>query len=147
MNGNADFDFAVVFIPPAEEGRDEERKWVKTGIEFYDNEPYVSTVACDRWADWSLVQTGIKTLDGGEKEVTLELERSEKDDTLWVYVVDGEKKMPVREITWALSDVDGNGKGEESVCRVGVYAATPTVGDGRAELEVAFRGLNYEFKE
>jgi regulation of enolase protein 1 (concanavalin A-like superfamily) len=137
----------LVFILPAEKGKEKERKWIKSGIEFYEGEAYVSTVACDRWADWSLVQTGIKNLDSGEKEVTLEMERREKDATLWVYVVDGEKKVPVREVTWALSDIDRNGDGGEKVCWVGVYAATPTVGEGRSELEVRFEGLKYEDRE
>ena len=30
----------------------EERKWVKTGIEFTHGGPHVSTVGCDRWVGW-----------------------------------------------------------------------------------------------
>jgi regulation of enolase protein 1 (concanavalin A-like superfamily) len=123
-------------------------KWIKTGIEFYEGEAYVSTVACDRWSDWSLVQNGIVTLATGEKQVTLEMERKDDDDTLWIYVLhqdgDGgeEKRIPVREVTWALSEgekMDGVEKMMREVW-VGVYAATPTAEDGRT-LEVKFTGF------
>lgn len=92
----------------------------------------MSTVAADRWADWSLVQTGLK--DG--KEVTLEFERNKEEGTLWIYVVDGEKKIPVREVTWILSE------GDEKECWIGVYAAKPT-----ANAEGTERGLVVDFKD
>lgn len=140
----------LVFILPAAKGEDDEnRQWIKSGIEFYEGEAYVSTVACDAWADWSLVQTGITPVPSASGsqgyEVTLEMERKAVDDTLWVYVIDGDKKVPVREVTWALSDEDG-----ENMCWLGVYAATPMpkVGEPRDEgLKVSFRGLKYEFRE
>ncbi|KAI9739951.1 MAG: hypothetical protein M1818_005007 [Claussenomyces sp. TS43310] len=126
----------------------EKRRWVKTGIELYEGEAYVSTVACDAWADWSLFQTGITASGtGGEKEVTLEMERKGRDATLWVYVVDGEKRAPVRDVTWLASEEEGDG--EERVVWVGVYAATPTLPkEGKREqLEVGFRGLRYGFRK
>jgi regulation of enolase protein 1 (concanavalin A-like superfamily) len=112
-----------------------DQKWVKTGIEFYNGAAYVSTVAADRWADWSLVQVGIR-----EGKVTLEIEREEKDDTLWIFVVDEEgKRVPVREVTWVLSEP------EERECWVGVYTAMPKA-DGR-DLEVKFEGWELEVRE
>jgi uncharacterized protein len=133
----------VFILPASSSAKPEERKWIKTGIEFYQGDAYVSTVACDRWADWSLINTGIKEGENGEKYVELLIERKEGDDTFWVYVLDGEKKSPVREVTWVLSE-----KGEEGSDReawVGVYAATPTgMEEGsRAELEVRFEGLEF----
>ncbi|KAG0649173.1 Regulation of enolase 1 [Hyphodiscus hymeniophilus] len=120
----------LVFILP--ESSDGSRKWIKSGIEFYQGEAYVSTVAADRWADWSLVQTGLR----GGREVTLEFERSPEEGTLWIYVVDGEKKIPVREVTWILSE------GDEKECWVGVYAAKPTESSKgtEPELVVDFKG-------
>lgn len=103
---------------------------MKTGVEFYQGEVYVSTVTADRWADWSLVQVGIK--EGNT--VTLEMER--ETDTLWIYVVDGEKRVPIREVTWILSEPG------ETVCLVGVYTATPKT-DGKP-LEVQFSGWELE---
>ena len=92
----------------------------------------MSTVTMDRWADWSLVQTGLK--EG--KELTLEFERNPEEGTLWIYVIDGEKKIPVREVTWILSE------GDDKECWVGVYAANPTVSKERTEqgLVVSFKG-------
>ncbi len=109
----------------------EDLKWVKTGIEFYQEEVYVGTVGADRWADWSLLQVGIK--DG--KSVTLEIERDAEADTLWVYVVEGTRRHPIREVTWVLSEPDVE-------AWVGVYAASPKP-DGK-ELEVRFDGWELE---
>ncbi|PMD47986.1 hypothetical protein L207DRAFT_506888 [Hyaloscypha variabilis F] len=109
----------------------EDLKWVKTGIEFYQEEVYVGTVGADRWADWSLLQVGIK--EG--KSVTLEIERDPEADTLWVYVVDGTRRHPIREVTWILSEPDVE-------AWVGVYAASPKP-DGK-ELEVKFEGWELE---
>jgi uncharacterized protein len=120
----------LVFILPGEE-----RKWIKTGIEFYSGDAYVSTVACDRWADWSLVQTGIRG-EHGRKSVTIEAERNPEEGTLWLYIIDGEKRIPIREVTWVLSE------GDEKEVWVGVYAATPTV-EGRKEGD----GLKVSFEE
>ena len=73
------------------------------------------------------MQAGIKH----GNEVTLLAERHEVEGTLWLYVVDGEKKFPLRECTWILSE------GGEKEFWVGVYAARPTKGEA---LEVKFKG-------
>jgi regulation of enolase protein 1 (concanavalin A-like superfamily) len=112
-------------------------KWVKTGIEFYEGEPFVGTVACDRWADWSLVSAGIRDVGGGKKGAKLEIERREGDGTLWVYVVDGEKRVGVREITWPLNEDEAGSK----EAWVGVYAARPKEGK---DLLVEFEGFELE---
>ena len=62
----------VLFALP-KEGDVKEGKWIKTGIEFYDGEPFVGTVAKDRWADWSLTPVGIQDMGSGRKGVTLEV--------------------------------------------------------------------------
>jgi len=121
----------LVFILPTPGSDIKESKWIKTGIEFYLGSAYVSTVVKDRSADWSLAQTNIKN----GKEVTLLVERHEKDDTLWIYAVDGENKAPLREVTWILSE-DGN-----SEVWVGVYAARPMPGDN---LEVKFEAFELQ---
>lgn len=129
----------LVFLLPTVGIEPIDQKWIKTGIEFYEGQPFVSTVAADAWADWSLVQAGIH--DG---TVTLEMERRVKDDTLWIYVIDGQKKIPIREVTWALSQ-----PGAE-ICWVGVYAATPTTVGVEAldkSLNVKFEGWELETTE
>ncbi|EAS35427.3 uncharacterized protein CIMG_00781 [Coccidioides immitis RS] len=109
------------------------RKWIKTGIEFVSGRPYVSTVAKDNWADWSLAPIS----DGGGG-VTIEMVRQK--GALWVYVVEkreGEEIMvPVREITWAFAE-------EEDVkALAGVYACRPAKEGG--ELDVVFRDFELE---
>lgn len=77
-----------------------------------------------------------------KKEVTLEMERNETENTLWIYVVVGggergtEERIPLREVTWILSEKD-----QELL--VGVYAAKPTAG-GNGDLVVKFRGWELE---
>jgi regulation of enolase protein 1 (concanavalin A-like superfamily) len=60
-------------------GNSGDRKWVKTGIEFTHDKPHLSTVAKDRWADWSLLP-----VPSGGTGATLEVVR-EPDDSLWMY--------------------------------------------------------------
>ena len=114
-------------------------QWVKSGIELYNGEPYVGTVGCDRWADWSLTQAGI---DKGK--VTLEMERDGADDTLWIYVVEkeGGKRIPIREVTWVLGNGD---RPDEKEVWVGVYAASPKPDGG--VLEVGFEGWELEVRK
>ena len=59
--------------------------------------------------------------------------------------------MPIREVTWVLSEDGG-----EREAWVGVYAATPTIDgvgdlvdgrDGREELNVGFGGLEWVFRD
>ncbi|KAL3476239.1 hypothetical protein BJX99DRAFT_143660 [Aspergillus californicus] len=94
-------------------GADGSRKWVKTGIELTHGNPHLSTVTRDRWADWSLL-----SVPSGGSGATLEIVR-EPDDSLWIYLVEGVSKAPIREVTWVFAEdvVD---------CWVGVYAARPS---------------------
>lgn len=73
-------------------------------------------------------------LSEGGVGATLELSR-EEDGSLWVYQLEGVKRLPMREVTWFFEG-DGN---EE--CWVGVYAAKPT---GNGALEVTFSHLMIE---
>ncbi|KAK3168100.1 hypothetical protein OEA41_004546 [Lepraria neglecta] len=132
-----------------------ERRWIKTGIEFYNGAPMVSTVACDRWADWSLLPLPTATSRGtsGGTSVTVGMEREVLEgvggSTLCVYVMEGVEKRVVREVTWVFEEVNGEGEEEgelDGECWVGVYAAKPTKdeGDGERELSVEFGGLVVE---
>ncbi|KAJ5585426.1 uncharacterized protein N7459_005226 [Penicillium hispanicum] len=91
------------------------KKWVKAGIELTHGKPHLSVVAKDRWADWSL----------------LPLVR-EVDDSLWIYLVEGVQKSPIREVTWLFQE-------DVQECWVGVYAARPSADGG--ELPVNFGHL------
>ncbi|MCJ1285174.1 hypothetical protein MMC26_004512 [Xylographa opegraphella] len=129
----------LCIILPQNDGKS---KWIKTGIEFYNGAPNVSTVACDRWADWSLTPLP----DGDQKGVTIGMERELLDgkasSVLVVYIVEGNVKRNVREITWVFEDTGEN----ERECWVGVLVGKPTkdTDDEEANLEVQFKGLEIE---
>jgi len=126
-------------------------QWVKSGIEFVDDAPKVGTVACDRFADWSLVTEGIVPASSGgtnATQVTIEMERRPVDDTLWVYIVQDGKRSGVREVTWLLSLAkDEDGKPKEREAWVGVYAATPTIIEGAKPLDVQFEGFQLDLRD
>ncbi|KAI0862725.1 hypothetical protein F4860DRAFT_471593 [Xylaria cubensis] len=94
-------------------------KWLKTGIEYYLGEPQLSTVGCDRWADWSIGPL-TKPVDP-EQGLTLEARREsdENGKSVWIYrlILDestGEEieRIALREVTWILADEDeDDGKG------------------------------------
>lgn len=109
----------------------------QVGREFVEGKPFVSTVAADRWADWSLAK-----LEGAADQVTIEFERREKDETLWVYLVgEGGAREPLREVTWPLAQLEGDGE-----CWVGVYSATPTE-DRTENLVASFKNFELELLE
>ncbi|BDD55732.1 hypothetical protein MPDQ_004200 [Monascus purpureus] len=112
-------------------GRDGDRKWVKSGIEFAHGRPHLSTVAKDRWADWSLLPV---PSDG--HAATIEIVR-EPDNSLWVYQIQGIQRFPIREVTWVFEE---GGATEE--CWIGVYAARPSSEGG--DLTVNFGNLVIE---
>ncbi|KAJ5476170.1 hypothetical protein N7475_001899 [Penicillium sp. IBT 31633x] len=106
------------------------QKWVKCGIELTHGRPHLSVVAKDNWADWSLAP-----VPSGGGAATLELVR-EQDNSLWIYLVEGLQKSPIREVTWVFE--------QEYVkdCWIGVYAARPS--DEGGELSVNFGALAVE---
>jgi len=123
----------LIMVIPQQDGT---KKWIKSQIEFFQGEPFISTVSADRGADMSLLQTGLKGED--RNEVTLECRK--EHNALWIYVVDGEKSVPIREVTWAF------GGGDEQECWVGVFAARPGVNAERADktLMVSFEDFELD---
>ena len=109
------------------------RKWVKTGIELTHGKPHLSSVAKDRWADWSLLP-----LPSQGPAAMIEMVR-EQDNSLWIYLVEGVQKSPIREVTWVFEE-----KGVQD-CWIGVYAARPSSEGG--DLEVKFGHLLIETRE
>ncbi|KAL1604411.1 hypothetical protein SLS59_004209 [Nothophoma quercina] len=118
---------------------DGKTKWLKTGIEWYEGKPWISTVGCDAWADWSVVPIPSYTSDGTRPGATIEARR-EGDvlgKSLWVYWVlkgeDGkEERIPLREVNWFFAEEEGWSIG------VGGYVARPTKDGGEGELDVEF---------
>lgn len=68
----------------------------------------------DRWADWSLL-----SVPSGGAGATLEVVR-EPDDSLWIYLVEGIQKSPIREVTWVFAEKD------VTDAWIGFYAARPS---------------------
>lgn len=104
--------------------------WIKTGIEFYDSRPNLSTVATPpiSTSDWSLIPLSSDT-------VTIKVERERADGgvkgpSLWVYLVEGTTQTAVREVTWPFS-------AERLLenLHVGVYVARPTKLEGENDTE------------
>ena len=122
----------VIFILNGNDGK--KRKWVKTGVELVNDKPHLSTVTKDRWADWSLFPVPSKG-----PGATIEVVR-EPDNSLWVYLVEGVQKSPMREVTWVF---DGEEQAQE--CWVGVYAAKPSNEGG--DLVVKFGHLVVDLVE
>jgi regulation of enolase protein 1 (concanavalin A-like superfamily) len=137
----------LVFPKAGEEEVGQNNRWIKTGIEYYQGEAMVSTVSCDLFADWSLLPLPRSSASTApETSVTLEMEWKDTGSALWIYIVDGEKRIPIREVTWVLSgEID-----KEADVWVGVYAATPIMEGGRIEgeaLEVKFENFKLVSKD
>ncbi|KAI0013891.1 hypothetical protein F4779DRAFT_561783 [Xylariaceae sp. FL0662B] len=109
-------------------------KWVKTGVEYYRGAPQLSTVGCDRFADWSVgpLTAGVDPARGVTVEAVREGGGSGgKGRSVWVYQLlldgDGEvaERIPLREICWILADEDEDGDGEEWLLEVSPLVARP----------------------
>ncbi len=118
-------------------------KWVKTGVEYYNGQRLLSTVACDHWADWSVapLRSGsTKDAEGREwTSVAVRREGDENGTSLWVYGIvqnspgEGAERIPLREICWVYG-----GDEEEWEVSVQAMAARPEKGK-QEELRVEFR--------
>lgn len=104
-------------------------KWIKSGLEHYGSRRNVSVVTKQEFADWSLFPYD-------HYGVTLEMRR-EKSGSLWVYLVVGIQRVPIREVTWVFD-------GEDEVdVMAGAYASRP-VKKG-PDLAVVFKQLEVDF--
>lgn len=110
-------------------------RWIKTGIEFFNGQPLIGTVATYRWSDWSLTPP----MSSHSASATIEIESNE-DGSLWVYLFDDNgNKSPIREVTW-WGDID-----EQVKVSVGVYLAR--VDKEPTNLMVSFKGLEVKIRE
>jgi uncharacterized protein len=72
---------------------DSGRQWVKSGIEYENDRPNLSTVATPKWSDWSLLPLS-------QQKATFEVETA-VDGSLWVYLIEEDgAKTALREVTW-----------------------------------------------
>lgn len=117
------------------------QKWIKTGLEFYNGTPQLSTVACDRYADWSV--TPLAAVGSTTDPISLLVERDESElgVSIWVYYLppgSGEK-VPLREVCWFYAE-----EGGEWDCEVAAFAARPEA-KAKDELKVEFSGLDVQW--
>ncbi|KAK6522794.1 hypothetical protein TWF281_002228 [Arthrobotrys megalospora] len=121
--------------------RKEDSQWIKTGIEYYLDEPWVGTVCCDRWADWSVTPLGTEDVSSSEgPKATIEVERShdELGNSLWIYLIRGGRRVPLREVNWVFTQ-----EGDVWV-DVSAYAARPLGEKGKGEDELLVKFWDYE---
>ena len=136
----------MLVLPPHKESENRkdrgQRRWVKTGIEFFEGKPNISTVASDRWSDWSLAPLPEDSASKIIIELSREVANNEKTSTLWVHFVDpvSGNKRPLREVAWVFEEENLNGSGQ---CEIGVYSAKPIrdEDDSEKELDVIFEDL------
>ncbi|KAJ0316394.1 hypothetical protein COL5a_011592 [Colletotrichum fioriniae] len=121
-----------------------EKRWIKTGLEYYQGTPQLSTVACDRWADWSITPLAAFE-DTKSITVLIEQERDFMGPSFWVYYVkqDG-TKVALREICWVFGDDDCTGK--DWNLTVGALVARPAK-DAKSDLEVQFKDFDVQWSE
>lgn len=85
-----------------------QRKWIKTGIEYFNNHPRYATVGCDAFSDWSLAPVQDEAaVKSGDKSATIivEKENSELGLSWWIFQVDDAgEKMPLRQFCWPFGE-------------------------------------------
>lgn len=111
-------------------------KWIKTGVEIYNNLPRAATVACDTWADWSL--SPVSSSSDGWVTVEVATGKDELGRSLWVHQVVGDEKIPLREVCWPF------GLGEGWEVTVEAYACRPNTEAGE-ELSAEFRDFEVKW--
>ena len=127
-------------------------RWIKTGVELYEGAPQLSTVATDRWADWSIGPLDPAPAPGSSDGVTIEIVREgdENGKSAWVYRRGGggdrSKKVPLREICWIFADERDGAPGgpDEWILEVSPLVARPEK-SASAPLEVRFSEFKVEF--
>ncbi|KAL8922313.1 MAG: hypothetical protein Q9208_005283 [Pyrenodesmia sp. 3 TL-2023] len=136
----------LLLVLPGEKGSDrKQRRWIKTGVEFFEGKTNISTVACDRYADWSLAPLPDDASEKVTVEITREVRGGQKTCTMWVHYINlstGDKR-PLREVAWVFEEGE---YGDDAECEIGVYAAKPIAdeSDPQKELEVTFEDLKIE---
>lgn len=133
----------MVVLPSTKSRPTNQKRWIKTGIEFYQGKPMMSVVAADLWADWSLLPLSASAEKEGKMSVVVERKESKGEwgTVLVVKLVGEDGELPIREVTWAFHDLD-----ESEEIWVGMAVAKPTHGE-KEELTVTFEGFEIELRD
>jgi regulation of enolase protein 1 (concanavalin A-like superfamily) len=133
----------MIVLPATKSRPTSQKRWIKTGIEFYHGKPMMSVVAADLWADWSLLP--LSPTDEKEGRMSVIVEREEEEggwgSVLKISLLGNDGATPIREVTWAFHDLD-----EEEEMWVGIAVAKPTMGE-KDELAVRFEGFKIETRD
>lgn len=98
-------------------------------------------MAAGKWADWGLYPLPAELEGRDEVAVTVELKKTEEHG-VWVYLVlDEERRIPLREITWAFAG-EGEGKGVD----IGAYCCRPSVKLNSENFTVEFEDFRVNVK-
>ncbi|GAB7356820.1 hypothetical protein MBLNU459_g7701t2 [Dothideomycetes sp. NU459] len=133
----------MIVLPSTKSRPTDQKRWIKTGIEYYHGRPMMSVVAADLWADWSLLPLPAKDEKEGRMSVVVEREKEEGDygSVLKIMLVEKDNETPIREVTWAFHDLN-----EDEEMWVGMVVAKPTTSE-KNELVVEFEGFTIETRD
>lgn len=98
----------LAIVRPGDQNQSDEKRWLKTGIEMCDGEPWLTVVGCDRWSDLSMVPLGWGggSAEGGKggRRPTARVEVERVKEALWVYwITEKGRRVPIREVNWFFS--------------------------------------------
>ncbi|EEY15347.1 hypothetical protein D7B24_001693 [Verticillium nonalfalfae] len=128
-------------LEPRNASDEKQRRWVKTGLEYYNGTPQLSTVACDRYADWSITPLSAVGPTDGPLDFVVERNESEHGTSIWIYYAPpgGKERVALREVGWFFAD------GADWDLEVAAFAARPAEKtDGK--LEVEFSGFEAKWE-
>jgi uncharacterized protein len=119
-------------------------KWLKAGVEFFEGQPRLSVVCCDRWADWSVAALPAgpqaEEIRTGARSVTVRAEKV--GEAFWVFYVDeAGVKTALREVAWFYGPEEGAAAWE---IEVAALVARPNK-EVEGPLEATFQALDVEW--
>lgn len=103
----------------------DEDKWIKTGIEFINNNEYISTVVTNPFSDWSVTPITITDIN----KIYIEIERNDLQITI-KYSFNNKPLMFFRKINVFMEEIE---------LQVGLYVASPKNQNG---VNVYFKDFN-----
>ena len=106
-----------------------------------DGRAFISSVAREQWADWTLSSPPESTVSEGGRRVKATIEFEKHENALMVFVHDGGVRVMTREIQWVFLE-----QMLERELWIGVYVCRPDAKNetGGESLEVGFEDFVLE---